>query len=286
MMEKAGTSIQSICRAHQGAHYCLFYRSQQDLVDLLVQYFRYGLENNEFCIWVAADTTVEQEARKALSALMPDVDSSKMEERIEFAQSTEWYLRDGSFQSDRVSKSWYDRLEHSIGHGYNGIRVTGDLGWHDDTIWQSLVEYEMHLNDMIPNTSISAICSYPLEKLDTSKLLDIMRHHQLAIIKNNGEWHIVETLKAEKSADFLNSVIASTGIETQLQDVPNLPLLDPDRCNGCGLCIDVCENGLLFLENDKIVIQESGTCSWCTYCEIVCPSDAITCPFEIIVPGT
>ena len=78
------------------------------------------------------------------------------------------------------------------------MRVTGDLGWYDDATWPSLMEYEMHLNDVIPNARLSAICSYPLDKLDASGMIEVMRHHQLAIVKNNGEWQILETLKGTK----------------------------------------------------------------------------------------
>ena len=140
-------NIKSVCKAHWGAHYRLFYKSKEDLVNLLVQYFRHGLENNEFCIWVAPDTQVQEKAQRALFEATQCLDDSQKQEQIEFASAREWYLRGGSFQSDLVSKSWYDKLGHSIGHGYKGMRVTGDLGWYDEAVWQDLMDYEMHLND-------------------------------------------------------------------------------------------------------------------------------------------
>jgi ferredoxin len=286
MTATAGTDIQSVCRAHRGAHYCLFYRSQEDLVDLLAQYFKYGLENNEFCIWVAADTVVEKEARKALYDITSNLDDFQVKGQIEFANADEWYLKGGSFQSDRVSKSWYDKLDYSTGQGYKGMRVTGDLGWHDKTAWQSLMDYERHLNDVIPHSGLSAICSYPLETLNASKLIDIMRHHELAIIKNNGEWHILESLKTEKLADVVTAAVSDRDMELREQEISGLPILNVEQCNGCGLCIDVCETGLLYLENDRIAIRQNETCTWCTYCELVCPTSAIVCPFEIMLPGS
>lgn len=35
-----------------GTHFCLFYKTKEDLCDILVPYFKAGLENNEFCMWV------------------------------------------------------------------------------------------------------------------------------------------------------------------------------------------------------------------------------------------
>jgi hypothetical protein len=33
-----------------GTHFCLFYKTKEDLFDILVPYFKAGLESNEFCI--------------------------------------------------------------------------------------------------------------------------------------------------------------------------------------------------------------------------------------------
>jgi hypothetical protein len=31
------------------SHFCQFYQSKQDLIDILTVYFKAGLENNEYC---------------------------------------------------------------------------------------------------------------------------------------------------------------------------------------------------------------------------------------------
>jgi hypothetical protein len=37
-----------------GTHCCHFYKTQKDLLDLLVPYLKQGLLNNEFCMWVTS----------------------------------------------------------------------------------------------------------------------------------------------------------------------------------------------------------------------------------------
>lgn len=66
-----------------------------------------------------------------------------------------------------------------------------------------------------------------------------------------------------------------------MHDKP-MPVIDPDKCNGCGLCITVCRCGALVLEDDVITLIEVEDCGWCTQCELVCETGAITCPFEIV----
>ena len=62
-----------------------------------------------------------------------------------------------------------------------------------------------------------------------------------------------------------------------------VPVLDQAKCNGCGLCIEVCQcNGLILVKN-VVTIIETIECDWCTYCEAVCPTGAISCPFEIVI---
>jgi len=62
-----------------------------------------------------------------------------------------------------------------------------------------------------------------------------------------------------------------------------MPVIDREKCNGCGLCISVCSCNALVLVGNVVTIIETEECGWCTECEAVCPNGAIACPFEIIV---
>ena len=62
-----------------------------------------------------------------------------------------------------------------------------------------------------------------------------------------------------------------------------MPLINSEKCNGCGLCITVCSCRSLVLVNNVITIIEKEECDWCTACEAVCPTRAISCPFEIVI---
>jgi len=65
--------------------------------------------------------------------------------------------------------------------------------------------------------------------------------------------------------------------------VAEMPVIDAQKCDGCGLCVGVCHLNALVILNNVITIIETVECDWCTDCELVCPTGAISCPFEIIL---
>ncbi|MFC1992924.1 ATP-binding protein [Chloroflexota bacterium] len=62
-----------------------------------------------------------------------------------------------------------------------------------------------------------------------------------------------------------------------------MPVVDLEKCNGCGLCISVCSHNGLALVDKIVIVIETEECDWCTQCEAVCPTGAISCAFEIII---
>jgi len=53
----------------------------------------------------------------------------------------------------------------------------------------------------------------------------------------------------------------------------NTPLLDESLCDGCGICIESCPRGALWLEDDK-PRRDLDKCGGCSTCVFECPSHA------------
>ena len=58
---------------------------------------------------------------------------------------------------------------------------------------------------------------------------------------------------------------------------PQTPIIDPEKCIGCGLCLTVCPDQTLSLSGGKAVVS-GDRCLACAHCRAVCPSQAITLP--------
>ena len=69
--------------------------------------------------------------------------------------------------------------------------------------------------------------------------------------------------------------------------MPLMPVIDREKCQGCGLCVSVCACGALVLIDGKATVVGIKGCDfctrWCALCEAVCPNEAISCPFEIVI---
>ena len=57
-----------------GTHLCQFYKTKQDLIDVLVPYFKAGLDNNEFCTWVTSEPLIAEEAERSLRKGLRNLD--------------------------------------------------------------------------------------------------------------------------------------------------------------------------------------------------------------------
>ena len=62
-----------------------------------------------------------------------------------------------------------------------------------------------------------------------------------------------------------------------------VPVIDPEKCNGCGLCVEVCQHDVLVFMGDIVTVNTVEECDWCTSCELVCAEGALTCPFEVVL---
>lgn len=61
-----------------------------------------------------------------------------------------------------------------------------------------------------------------------------------------------------------------------------LPIIDLQRCTGCGLCADLCPTHAVEVQARKAVIVRPTDCTFCEVCESYCPEEAIERPFTII----
>lgn len=62
-----------------------------------------------------------------------------------------------------------------------------------------------------------------------------------------------------------------------------VPQINLNLCDGCGLCVKVCPNHVLKIDQGKALVAFPQCCNYSGLCEQACPTHAITRIFEIIL---
>jgi PAS domain S-box-containing protein len=186
-----------------GTHFALFYRTKEDLIDILVPYFKAGLENGEYCLWVTAEPLGAGEAGAKMAAVMPDFDRYVENGQIEIIPYTDWYTIDGKFDGERVLNGWIDRLRQARERGFDGLRLTGNESWLDRETWNDFIDYEQTINKVIGQYNMLGLCSYPRDQCDANDILDVVSTHQFALNRRDGEWKIIEDQRQKRTRKAL-----------------------------------------------------------------------------------
>src|ERR1700730_17114518 len=133
------TGIDPVGDMPWGTNFCHFYETKDDLLDTLVPFFKCGLEDGEFCVWVVSEPLTEDDAWHALGRAVPGMARYLLDRSIEIFPAREWYLGGGKFDLQRVTSAWNEKLARALGKGYPGMRVSGNTAWLDKKEWRGLM---------------------------------------------------------------------------------------------------------------------------------------------------
>ncbi len=201
------TGISLIGDVTWGTHFCQFYQTKEDLIEILVPYFKAGLENNEFCMWVTAEPLGVEDAKASLKKAVPGLDDYVENGQIEILDATQWYTKSGKFDPEGVLRGWVRKENQALKRGFDGLRLTGNTFWLEKADWRDFAEYEQQVNRVIGRHRMIALCSYCLDKCGASEIIDVEQNHQFALVRRAGEWELIqssermlaeEAVKAEK----------------------------------------------------------------------------------------
>ena len=173
-----------------GSHFCSFYQTKQDLLDMLIPFIRAGLESNEFCFWVVSDPFDEDKAREVAGGAIPNFDCYLENGQIEIIPYTGWYCR---------TDDYIQVMQDAISRGFDGLRATGSMTWLEENGWEIFMEYERVLNKMTDQVKMIALCSYYLPRCSARDVIDIVNSHQFAVFKKEGKWKVIETSQHKKT---------------------------------------------------------------------------------------
>jgi two-component sensor histidine kinase/PAS domain-containing protein len=175
------SGLQTVPHLHWGSHLAHFFASGDELRDVLVPYFKAGLENNERCLWVTGRAFNAEEARSALRAAVSDLDKRERDQQIEIANGDEWYGRGEKLHPHELASGLLQRERQALDLGYAGLRTNGNCAWVSPDQWADFVEYETLVQKGVRGRRMICMCSYCIDQLEDGSHLEVLGCHDLAV---------------------------------------------------------------------------------------------------------
>ncbi|MHB9112896.1 MAG: PAS domain S-box protein [Thermoleophilia bacterium] len=233
------TGIKIIGDVPWGTHFCQFYQTPKDLIDILVPYFNEGLKNNEFCMWITSEPLEVKDAKIALKNSVNNLDEYINRGQIEILDYSKWYTRTGRFEEDKVLQGWVEKEQMALATGFDGLRLSGNTFWLEKKDWETFSDYEKAVDSVIHKYRMLALCTYSLDKCGAAEVIDVVGNHRFAIIKRAGKWNIIESEERKhlddmlrKSEERFKDIFAQSPIGIEVYDSSGA-LLDANKA-----CLD------------------------------------------------
>jgi hypothetical protein len=170
------------CFEH-GDHACVFYRSEDSLIEILTAFVLEGLEKNERC-FCAENPRIRRLLMAELCEAGINVEKEIQRGALEFRTEREKYFPDGKFRPDAVSQALSVSAKASLRLGFSGLRSTGDLSWafENGGKGEPLLRYEQILDTNYPLSGATGLCCYPAMLVPPTMVSAIRDAHKMNVL--------------------------------------------------------------------------------------------------------
>lgn len=189
------TGLPAVGRVPWGSHFCIFYETKQDLVDILAGYFKAGLEQNELCLWIVGgyEFVTIKAAKEALSKRVPGLKELLRKGNIEILTHKQLFGTNGRLDPTTAIARVRKKAADALGRGLVGLRWNGSPTWVRLNVRERRFrEFEREVDMLLAGHPMIATCTFPLALSRAKEILDAARSHQFAVTVRKGVWKRVE----------------------------------------------------------------------------------------------
>jgi DNA-binding CsgD family transcriptional regulator len=161
------TGLEAVGEVAWGTHFCVFYETKKDLLEIVVPFFKAGLQVNEFCLWIVANS--------------------------EIIPYYKWFLTGRAVNIHKAIARFRQKVGEAAKRGFSGTRLTGSPAWMRNNLRaRSFREFEQKFDGLFTREPMIAACTFPLGLSGAEDILDAARTHQFAVTVRKGAWKRVE----------------------------------------------------------------------------------------------
>jgi len=169
-------------------HICAFFDSREEQYEVLLPYFKEGLDNKEEVITILESHSHGDHCSRLSHAGM-HLDDTLANGQLKIFASEDTYLKGSAFAAERM----YNMLEQVLADAQNGpygtVRTCGDMEWALKNLpgTDELMEYEARVNLLTPKYECTLLCVYDINKFSGRAIADVLATHSHVIL--NGKIH-------------------------------------------------------------------------------------------------
>jgi hypothetical protein len=128
-------------------------------------------------------------------ASVAGLDEYLRRDQIRFLDYSEWYTVGGAFDADRVLRAWVDALQGAQARGFDGLRLTGNTFWLEQSAWRDFTQYEAAVDS--GDRLRYAMCYS--RQVRAAEIMDVMKQPRVRLIKRGEHWQVIGAPNARRS---------------------------------------------------------------------------------------
>jgi DcmR-like sensory protein len=163
-----------------GNHICLFYRSEDSLMEVLTPYIAEGILRGERC-FCAQKPEVLKRLLYDLRFIGIDTDREIQQGALDLHTEDETYFVNRRFEPQAMIDMLMRTIEEAREQGFAGLRTAGEMGWamRGRNECDEILEYEKMVENSFPGKPAIGLCQYAVNEFRPETLDSVLEHHRL-----------------------------------------------------------------------------------------------------------
>ncbi len=175
-----------------GTQVCHLFRGREQLLEVLIPYFKTGLKNNELCFWIVPPFLSIKEVERAMEQALPDFPTFLQQGQMKIVSYETWDFEKGYKSLTRAVHNLKSGLKESVQRSFSGTRIAVIFNSADKQLKKESAEFEKVFREAAEQYKVKAICSYSLDRFDTPEVVQTAFKHQRLLLKYKGMWEVFE----------------------------------------------------------------------------------------------
>jgi MEDS: MEthanogen/methylotroph, DcmR Sensory domain len=174
----------SLFQFKNGDHTCVFYRTQQALMEVLTPYIADGLRRSERC-FCAQKPQILKRLVYDLWFLGIDPDQEIRRGALELQTVNETYLPNDRFEPRALMDMLIRSIEEARRNGFRSFRTAGELSWAVEgrNVCDHVVGYEKLVDEYYPGQPAIGLCQYSMSKFEPHVLQAVLQAHRMQVVE-------------------------------------------------------------------------------------------------------